>query len=126
MRLRRRGCASVPNAYPAGMNVERPGAIAVIFLSTRTGLDEAGYRAAAARMEALAAEQPGYLGMESARGEDGLGVTVSYWADDASALAWRDHPEHAAVRDQGRGRWYSWYRTDVARLERSYEWRRRA
>jgi heme-degrading monooxygenase HmoA len=108
------------------MNVERPGAIAVIFLSTRTGLDEAGYRAAAARMEALAAEQPGYLGMESARGEDGLGVTVSYWADDASALAWRDHPEHAAVRDQGRGRWYSWYRTDVARLERSYEWRRRA
>jgi heme-degrading monooxygenase HmoA len=116
----------VPNAYPAGMNVDRPGAIAVIFLSTRTGLDEAGYAAANARMEALATEQPGYLGMESARGEDGLGVTISYWADDAAALSWRDHPEHAAVRDQGRGHWYSWYRTDVARLERSYEWRRPA
>ena len=54
-------------------------------------------------MDALAAAQPGYRGVDSARGADGLGITVSYWADDAAAIAWRDHPEHAAIRERGRG-----------------------
>jgi heme-degrading monooxygenase HmoA len=105
------------------MPSDRSGAVAVIFLSIRTEHDEAGYATAAARMEALAAVQPGYLGLDTARGADRLGVTVSYWADEAAALAWRDHTEHSAIRDLGRARWYSWYRTDVTRVERSYEWR---
>ena len=28
----------------------------------------------------LARQQPGFLGVESARGEDGFGITVSYWS----------------------------------------------
>jgi heme-degrading monooxygenase HmoA len=58
------------------------------------------------------------------RGDDGLGITVSYWADDASAKAWRDHPEHRRIRDAGRGRWYSHYTIDVATITRGYGWRR--
>jgi hypothetical protein len=51
---------------------------AVIFTSLRTEGDQ-GYAEAAERMLALAREQPGFLGIESARGDDGLGITVSYW-----------------------------------------------
>lgn len=98
-------------------------AVAVIFRSTRTGEDEAGYAAAAAAMDALARAQPGFLGVDGARGPDGVGVTVSWWADDDAAIAWRNHPVHADIRDRGRERWYSEYRVDVARVERSYAWR---
>ena len=34
------------------------------------------------------------LGIESARGNDGFGITVSYWADEASARAWGRVAEH--------------------------------
>lgn len=48
---------------------------AVIFTSLRAEGDQ-GYGAMAGRMLALAAMQPGFLGVESAR--DGVGITVSY------------------------------------------------
>ena len=98
------------------------GAVAVIFVALRRDADEAGYAAAAARMDALAATQPGYLGIDSVRGEDGLGITVSYWADDASALGWKANAEHAAVRELGRERWYAYYRLIVTRVDRAYGW----
>lgn len=106
----------------AGTDLPARGAIAVIFVTQRTDADAAGYQAAAEAMMALVAVQPGYLGAESVRGGDGLGITVSYWADDASARAWRDHAEHAAVRALGRARWYAHYRLIVARVERAYQW----
>ena len=102
----------------------RTGQIAVIFASTRNRIDDAGYAAAAAAMDALAAAQPGYCGMDSVRGADGYGITVSYWADDAAAIAWRDHPAHRATRDAGRTRWYDDYSIAVARVERDYGWSR--
>lgn len=98
--------------------------IAVIFSSMRTDFDDAGYQAAAEAMDTLAKTQPGYLGIESARGVDGFGITVSYWADDANAIAWRDHPDHAAIREQGRAKWYESYRVVVSRVERAYSWQR--
>ncbi|MBB5986260.1 antibiotic biosynthesis monooxygenase family protein [Sphingobium lignivorans] len=101
-------------------------AVAVIFVSQRTEADEAGYERAGAAMAALAARQPGYLGMDSARGADGLGITVSYWADEASARAWRAHAEHAATRDVGRARWYDSYRMIATRVTRAYDWHRAA
>lgn len=104
------------------MAEDRIGQVAVIFSSHRNGCDAAGYDAAAAAMDALAAAQPGYCGHESARGSDGFGVTVSYWADDAAARAWRDHPDHTATREAGRRRWYDSYTVTVARVERGYAW----
>jgi heme-degrading monooxygenase HmoA len=97
--------------------------LAVIFTSQRSDTDE-GYGEAAGLMLSLAAQQPGFLGVESARGEDGLGITVSYWRDEAAILAWRDHPRHQAIRQQGRERWYDAYRTRVVRVERDYGWAR--
>jgi len=96
---------------------------AVIFTSMRTVGDH-GYGSAADRMIALAAEMPGFLGIESARDAAGLGITVSYWADEASIAGWKAHAEHAAVRDQGRAEWYENFEVRVAKVERGYRWRR--
>ena len=108
------------------MHDDRTGQIIVIFLSVRTSADDAGYGAAAVAMESLAAQQPGYRGFESTRGSDGLGITLSFWADNASALRWRDHPEHTATREAGRDRWYERYEVIVCEAQRSYAWQRSA
>ncbi len=58
------------------------GAVAVIFVSSRSSADDAGYAHAAEEMVSAASRFPGYLGIHSARGDDGIGITVSYWASD--------------------------------------------
>ena len=100
------------------------GTISVIFVARRTERDAEGYAIAAAMMDELAKQQNGYVGIDSVRGADGLGITISYWMDEASAKAWRDHPDHAAMRDAGRDRWYSDYSLHVAQVMRSYDWRK--
>lgn len=90
---------------------------AVIFTSLRTEGDD-GYVQTAARMVELAVEQPGFLGVESAR--DGLGITVSYWRDDASAAAWKQVAEHLIAQERGRTSWYADYRVRVATVTRAY------
>lgn len=94
---------------------------AVIFTSQRTAV-EAGYGTTADRMGELAAQQPGYLGMEHARGDDGLGITVSYWRSLDDIAAWRRHAEHTDARNDGRARWYSHYELRIAKVERAYGW----
>ncbi len=108
--------------YVLGMTCYSPGTTTVIFISRRTGLDDGGYSNAATEMGALAALQPGYLGVDSVRDTDGVGITVSYWVDDAAAKAWRDHPDHIAIRNKGRGIWYEDYSLHVASVTRSYDW----
>ena len=90
---------------------------AVIFTSLRTEGDD-GYGAMAQRMVELAAQQPGFLGVESVR--DGLGITVSYWADLASIAAWKADAEHLDAQRQGREKWYAGFKIRIARVERDY------
>ena len=90
---------------------------AVIFTSTRTDGDN-GYAAMAAKMEQLAALQPGYLGIETARQE--LGITVSYWADLASIGNWKADIDHQRAQALGREKWYSSFRVRISRVERDY------
>ena len=92
---------------------------AVIFTSRRTEGDR-GYGAMAERMVALAAQQPGFLGVESARGADGLGLTVSYWRDEASIVAWKRDTEHQQAQRAGQQTWYADYQVRIARVERAY------
>lgn len=94
-----------------------PPYVAVIFTAVPSG-DDAGYDATATRMNALAAAQPGFLGVEHAPGPPE--VTVSYWATEDDARAWRSVTEHRAAQEQGRRRWYADYRVRVARVERAY------
>lgn len=91
---------------------------AVIFTSLLSDNTE-GYGAMAERMVALASEQPGFLGVESAR-ED-VGITVSYWSDLESIRNWKAQAEHREAQRTGRSRWYRAYQVRIAKVERDYE-----
>jgi heme-degrading monooxygenase HmoA len=92
---------------------------AVIFTSTRTAVDE-GYGLVAERMVELAAQQPGFLGVESTRGADGLGITVSYWTSLEAIAAWKAQGEHRVAQTAGHKKWYEHFETRIARVERAY------
>lgn len=95
----------------------RPPYYAVIFTSLRTDVDE-GYGETAERMLELASQQPGFLGVESAREE--VGITVSYWRDLESIKAWKAVAEHREAQSRGREKWYSTFKTRIALVERDY------
>ena len=82
---------------------------AVIFTSLRTE-GERGYGRMAERMVELAAQQPGFLGVESARNPGGLGITVSYWASEEAIVAWKANAEHQIAQETGKRTWYEDYR----------------
>ncbi|MDB4010373.1 antibiotic biosynthesis monooxygenase [Polaribacter sp.] len=97
-------------------NLETP-YYAVIF-TTISSENTDGYREAAQRMEILAKQQKGFLGMESARSE--IGITVSYWQTLAAISAWKNNMEHAAVRELGREKLYKKYQLRICKVERAY------
>ena len=92
---------------------------AVIFTSLRTPQDN-GYNATADRMVELAQRQPGFLGIESARGADGFGITVSYWESEAAIRNWKQQAEHLEAQQNGQRTWYEQYVVRIAKLERCY------
>jgi heme-degrading monooxygenase HmoA len=94
-----------------------PPYVAVVFTSLRTQGDN-GYSLMAMGMDELAAQQPGYLGHETAH--DDVGITVSYWVDEDAARAWKQVAEHVVAQQRGRDVWYSDYRVRVASVLREY------
>lgn len=96
----------------------------VVFTNTRTGVDDEGYFEMAARMEELAEQQDGFLGTENARSADGLSITLSYWRDEAAALAWKRNAEHLAAQKLGREKWYQAFSLRVATVMRDYAFTR--
>ena len=98
----------------------KPPYVAVVFSSLRTegGSDE--YAAMADRMAELAKTMPGYLGVESVRGADGFGITVSYWKDEESVRQWQQNAEHLEAQRLGRAQFYSRFELRVCRVERAY------
>ena len=108
----------VPGMHPHGPAVTpEPPYFAVIFSAEHTGEHAGEYAAVAELMFRLATQQLGYLGVERAGG-DGLNITVSYWRDEASIHAWREHLEHTVAQERGRTDWYENYTLRVARVER--------
>ena len=91
----------------------------MIFTSLRTDGDD-GYGAMAQAMAALVVRQPGCLGFESARGANGLGITVAYFTDEAAIQAWKQNIDHLAAQQLGKERWYAHYELRVAKVERAY------
>jgi heme-degrading monooxygenase HmoA len=95
-----------------------PPYFAVIFTSQRSHDDAAGYAAMAERMSHLAAQQPGFLGEDSLRDENGLGITISYWASLESIAAWKADAEHRIAQELGQSKWYASFRLRTCRVER--------
>jgi heme-degrading monooxygenase HmoA len=104
---------------PSPCKTPPPPYFAVIFTSTRTNGDN-GYSETSERMMELAAQQPGFLGVDSARDAAGLGITVSYWDSEEAIRNWKLQAEHQAAQRSGRAIWYEDFTIRVARVERSY------
>jgi heme-degrading monooxygenase HmoA len=105
---------------PGFAKTPEPPYYAVIFTNQRSVTDQNGYAAMAEAMAELALKQPGNLGAESTRGADGLGITVSYWKDEASIKSWKAVSSHLAAQKLGMTRWYDHYELRVAKVERAY------
>jgi heme-degrading monooxygenase HmoA len=113
----------------AGTSLARtpaPPYYAVIFTSKRTATDAAAYGKMAQRMVDLGSRYDGFLGIETARGADGVGITVSYWRDEAAILAWKRDTEHEKAQRGGREAWYERYEVRIAKVERAYGFAREA
>ncbi|MDT7832081.1 antibiotic biosynthesis monooxygenase [Flavobacteriaceae bacterium S356] len=95
----------------------KPPYYAVIFTALLTDNIE-GYIETAERMEELAKEQEGYLGIESARND--VGITVSYWEDLNAITRWKNQVEHTEARERGRKQWYQQYQLRICKVEREY------
>ena len=92
---------------------------AVIFSSQRTPGDN-GYEAMAGRMVELASTQPGFLGLESVRGDDGFGITVAYFDTLDNIAAWKKNAEHLEAQRLGHQVWYEHFELRIAKVERAY------
>ncbi|MCY9404470.1 antibiotic biosynthesis monooxygenase, partial [Bacillus spizizenii] len=66
----------------------------------------------------LAADQPGFLGVESIREADGRGITVSYWGSIDAINHWKQHTEHQEAKEKGKSVWYESYAVRIAKVER--------
>lgn len=91
----------------------------VVFASHRTEGDQ-GYGAMAEEMDRLVTEQPGFLGRESVRDADGVGITVAYFRTEEHARGWKQVARHLEAQRLGREKWYRAYRVRVAKVEREY------
>lgn len=90
---------------------------AVIFSSLKNETDY-GYTEMALKMEQLAKEQPGFMGLESARNE--IGITVSYWESIEAIANWKNNSEHLLAQQKGISDWYKWYDIKICKVEREY------
>ncbi len=107
-------------SHPTGIaRLPSPPYYAVIFTSRRTDGDH-GYGAMADKMAGLGSRCDGFLGLDSARGAEGLGITVSYWRDEAAIAAWKRDTEHQQAQRGGQQVWYADYEVRIAKVERAY------
>ena len=91
---------------------------AVIFTSVKKEIAE-GYEQMAEKMVTLAKQQPGFIGVESARNE--IGITVSYWQSLEAISLWKQHTQHLIAQEQGKNNWYKHYKVRICLVEREYE-----
>lgn len=98
-------------------NTPKPPYYAVIFTSTLTEGDN-DYADTSKKMMALAQQQPGFLGVESARGD--IGITVSYWDSLDAIKRWKENAAHSLARQKGRDIWYKAFKVRISKVEKAY------
>ena len=91
----------------------------VIFRAKARQLD-AEYTAMAAHLRELALKEFGCLDF-CAVTEGDQEVALSYWPDETSIRAWKQHTDHLMAQQLGRERWYASYSVEVAEVQRAYQ-----
>lgn len=99
--------------------------VVVVFRSRlRANADLSALEIAATRMYELASAMPGFLSYKDFTASDGESVSIVEFADAASLLAWRNHPEHQRMQQRGREEFMGEYHIQVCRPEREYSFER--
>ena len=86
---------------------------AVIFTSILKENIE-GYDEMTKHMLELVHQQPGFLGVESAR--DKIGITVSYWSSLEAIDNWRKNLDHQSAKNHGKTKWYNAYEIKICKV----------
>ncbi len=90
---------------------------AVIFTSKHSE-NTKDYSEMADKMELLAKQQEGFLGMDSVRND--IGITISYWTSLDAIKNWKQQTDHLEAQLKGKTEWYSWYDVKICKVEREY------
>ncbi|ETW95768.1 MAG: hypothetical protein ETSY1_29270 [Candidatus Entotheonella factor] len=104
------------------VNTPQPPYYVAIFSSTHTGHHE-GYDEDTQTILNLAQQQPGFLGVEAAGGDD-LSIAVTYWDSDETIRAFKALAEHLVIQEKGREKYYRNYKVRIAKVERDYGFER--
>ncbi|SFI62776.1 antibiotic biosynthesis monooxygenase family protein [Thermoflavimicrobium dichotomicum] len=97
----------------------KPPYYAVIFTSKKPET-HSEYDQMSNQLLELVKDQPGFLGVESARSANGLGITVSYWESLDAIKQWKQHTFHQIAQQKGKEKWYQGYQVRVAKVEKDY------
>lgn len=98
-------------------NTPPPPYYAVIFTSFRNESED-GYDKMAEEIQNIVVNQPGFLGMETARAH--IGLTVCYWKDMESITMWSHNELHIEAKKNGKEYWYKEYKVRICRVELEY------
>ncbi|PID47151.1 MAG: antibiotic biosynthesis monooxygenase [Proteobacteria bacterium] len=93
---------------------------AVIFTAKIKKLDEQ-YSKTAQKMRELAFSKYGCKEFNASE-EDGMEIAVSYWQSLEDIQGWKKDIRHLEAQSLGKQKWYSWYKVDIAKIERNYEY----
>lgn len=99
--------------------------VVVVFRSKlREGIDMSALEALGVRMHELATQMPGFIAYKDFAAADGENLTLVEFKDEASLLAWRNQPEHAAGQEQARRDFFAEYSITVCKPTRAYRFDR--
>jgi heme-degrading monooxygenase HmoA len=96
--------------------------IAVIFEVEPSQDGQATYLELAAQLRTKVEKMDGFISVERFQSLSNPGklLSLSFWEDEASVLAWREHPEHRTTQAAGRAGVFNDYRLRVATVIRDY------
>lgn len=95
------------------MSKRLPPYYAVIFTSTLSHEKE-GYDEMAKKMEEIVQNQPGFLGMDSVRAQQG--ITISYWESLEAIDLWRHNEAHKKAMSLGKNEWYRTFDIKICKV----------
>ncbi|UOB80607.1 antibiotic biosynthesis monooxygenase [Bacillus sp. ZJS3] len=105
-------------------NLEKNNSYYAVIFTSNLSNDTADYSTVADKMEELAKQQPGFLGVESARDHAGLGITISYWKSLEAIDNWKRNALHKEAKKRGREQWYENFHLRICLVEKEFKFHR--
>ncbi len=96
--------------------------VVIVFRSRLAAGHEDEYAATSKRMIELASAMAGFVSFKTFAAADGERVSIVEFESEATAAAWRGHPEHREAQRRGREAFYQSYSIQVCHEVRRYGW----